>query len=304
VVKSTVIPGTIEHIIIPILEETSGQKAGEGFRVVSNPEFLREGSAVHDFFHPDRIVIGSHDEKAAIILKELYSPLECPKMITSIKTAEMIKYVSNAFLATKISFANEIGNLCKANGTDSYEVFQGVGMDARINPAFFRSGIGFGGSCFPKDVRALIAYAKMSGTELPILDAVMKTNEDQPEKLIRLLKKHLTIQGKTIGILGLAFKPDTDDIRETRAAPVIQRLLAEKAEIVAYDPLAMDNFRKEFPHITYASTAEEVMKADAIMIVTEWPEFEQIDFSGKIVIDGRRIRKARTDARIYEGVCW
>jgi len=304
VVKSTVVPGTTENLIIPILERESGKKSGEGYTIVSNPEFLREGNAVHDFFHPDRVVIGSQDEKSAFIMKDLYYPLSCPVMTTSIKTAEMIKYVSNAFLATKISFANEIGNLCKVNGTDSYEVFQGVGMDSRINPAFFRSGIGFGGSCFPKDVRALIAYANISGTELPILDAVMKTNEDQPDKLIRLLKKHLNIQGKTIGILGLAFKPDTDDIRESRAIPLIQRLLAEEAHVVAYDPLAMDNFRKEFPHITYASTAEEVMKADAILIVTEWPEFEKLNYAGKIVIDGRRVQWAQNKARIYEGVCW
>lgn len=304
IVKSSVIPGTIENTVIPILEETSGKKIGEGFRVASNPEFLREGSAVYDFFHPDRVIIGSNDEMVSKKLKELYNPLECPMMITSIKTAEMIKYVSNAFLATKISFANEIGNLCKANGTDSYEVFQGVGMDSRINPAFFRSGIGFGGSCFPKDVRALIAYAKMSGIELPILDAVMRTNEDQPDKIIRLLKKHLSIQGKLIGILGLAFKPGTDDIRETRAAPVIQQLLADKAQVISYDPLAMDSFRREFPTIKYAATAEEVMVADAILIITEWPQFEELNYAGKIVIDGRRVRGAQDTAKIYEGVCW
>jgi len=304
VVKSTVIPGTIEDVVIPALEKYSGKKAGKGFSVVSNPEFLREGNAVHDFFNPDRVVIGSQDKTSGELMKQLYSPVDCPKMMTSLKTSEMIKYVSNAFLATKISFANEIGNLCKVHGIDSYEVFRGVGMDARINPAFFRSGLGFGGSCFPKDIRALIEFAKMSGTDGSILKAVMETNEDQPKKLIQLLKKYIDIPDKTIGILGLAFKPETDDIRETRAIPVIRALLAEQAKVVAYDPLAMDNFRREFPDITYARTSEEVLMADAILIVTEWPEFDRIDYTGKIVIDGRRVEGAIKTADIYEGVCW
>ena len=304
VVKSTVIPGTIEDVVIPALEKYSGKKAGKGFSVVSNPEFLREGNAVHDFFNPDRVVIGSQDKTSGELMKQLYSPVDCPKMMTSLKTSEMIKYVSNAFLATKISFANEIGNLCKVHGIDSYEVFRGVGMDARINPAFFRSGLGFGGSCFPKDIRALIEFAKMSGTDGSILKAVMETNEDQPKKLIQLLKKYIDIPDKTIGILGLAFKPETDDIRETRAIPVIRALLAEQAKVVAYDPLAMDNFRREFPDITYARTSEEVLMADAILIVTEWPEFDRIDYTGKIVIDGRRVEGAKKTADIYEGVCW
>lgn len=304
VVKSTVIPGTTEGVVIPALEKQSGKKAGKGFSVVSNPEFLREGNAVHDFFNPDRVIIGAQDETSGELVKQLYSPVDCPKMITSLKTSEMIKYVSNAFLATKISFANEIGNLCKVHGIDSYEVFQGVGMDARINPAFFRSGIGFGGSCFPKDVLALIEFAKTSGTERNILQAVITTNEDQPKKLVQLLKRHLDIPGKTIGILGLAFKPGTDDIRETRAIPVVRALLDEKAHIIAYDPLAMDNFRREFPGISYARTAEEVLAADAILIVTEWPEFDRIDYTGKTVIDGRRVERAKKTAGMYEGVCW
>jgi len=304
VVKSTVIPGTIEDVVIPALEKYSGKKAGKGFSVVSNPEFLREGNAVHDFFNPDRVVIGSQDKTSGELVKQLYSPVDCPKMMTSLKTSEMIKYVSNAFLATKISFANEIGNLCKVHGIDSYEVFRGVGMDARINPAFFRSGLGFGGSCFPKDIRSLIEFAKMSGTDGSILKAVMETNEDQPKKLIQLLKKYIDIPDKTIGILGLAFKPETDDIRETRAIPVVRALLAEQAKVVAYDPLAMDNFRREFPDITYARTSEEVLMADAILIVTEWPEFDRIDYTGKIVIDGRRVEGAKKTADIYEGVCW
>jgi UDPglucose 6-dehydrogenase len=156
VVKSTVIPGTTEDVVRPILEEVSQQKAGEDFGVAMNPEFLREGSAVHDFFTPDRIVVGTEDERSRLLLETLYAPFSCPKLFTGILTAEMIKYVSNAFLATKISFANEIGNMCKRLGIDVYEVFAGVGLDSRINPSFFRAGIGFGGSCFPKDVRALL----------------------------------------------------------------------------------------------------------------------------------------------------
>jgi UDPglucose 6-dehydrogenase len=216
----------------------------------------------------------------------------------------MIKYASNAFLATKISFANEIGNVCKKVGIDSYEVFQGVGMDARISPHFFRSGIGFGGSCFPKDVRALIAHARTLGVEPQILDAVIGTNEDQPEKMIELLKQHMDIAGKTIGILGLAFKPDSDDIRESRAIPIIQALCREGARIIAFDPVASDNFRHLFPDISYMKRANDVLNADAVLIVTEWKEFEDLDFRGKLVIDGRRILKARKEAATYEGVCW
>ena len=218
----------------------------------------------------------------------------------------MIKYASNAFLATKISFANEIGNICKKLGIDVYEVFRGVGLDHRINPAFFRAGIGFGGSCFPKDVKALIRKAEELGEEPRILRAVIEVNERQPLKLIELLKKHIpNLKGKTIGILGLAFKPDTDDVRESRAIPIVRALLEERANIIAYDPKAMDNFAKIFPQIKYANSAEDVTaKSEAVLMVTEWKEFEKLNYRGKIVIDGRRIEKAMKEAKIYEGVCW
>ncbi|HRX34483.1 MAG TPA: UDP-glucose/GDP-mannose dehydrogenase family protein [Methanoregulaceae archaeon] len=304
IVKSTVLPGTTEEFVIPILERESGKKASVDFGVASNPEFLKEGSAVDDFFHTDRVVIGINDKKTEEILKDLYSPLDAPIFSTNIRTSEMIKYASNAFLATKISFANEIGNLCKQIGIDSYEVFQGVGLDSRINPSFFRTGIGFGGSCFPKDVRALIAHAQNLGQEPRVLTAVMGTNDDQPGKMIDLLKRHLDIAGKTIGILGLAFKPDSDDIRETRAIPVINMLFQEGAKIKAFDPVAMDNFRPIIPGITYAQNPEDVLSSDAVLILTEWKDFENLDYHGKIVIDGRRIEKARKEAKIYEGVCW
>jgi UDPglucose 6-dehydrogenase len=304
VVKSTVVPGTTEHVVKPAIEAAAHKTAGSEFGLAMNPEFLREGSAVKDFFEPDRIVFGTEDERSRRILAELYRPFHCEKVSTTIKTAEMIKYVSNAFLATKISFANEVGNLCKRSGIDVYEVFRGVGLDRRINPAFFRVGIGFGGSCFPKDVKALIAEAAAWGDDPRILRAVIQVNEAQPLKLLELLKRHISdLRGRRIGLLGLAFKPDTDDIRESRAVPVVERLLAEGAVVVAYDPQAMAAFAKRFPQITYASSAE-VLKSDAVLIITEWPEFEQLDYTGKLVIDGRRIATAQKEAAVYEGVCW
>jgi UDPglucose 6-dehydrogenase len=304
IVKSTVLPGTTSNVVQPVLEEESGKKATVDFGIGSNPEFLKEGSAVKDFFHTDRIVIGANDPKTKKTLEDLYKPLHVPIFTTDIKTAEMIKYVSNAFLATKISFSNEIGNLCKVNEIDSYEVFQGVGMDGRINPQFFRSGIGFGGSCFPKDIHALISFAESQAIDTKILKAVLKTNDDQPQKLIALLKKHLDIRGKTIGILGLSFKPDTDDIRESRAIPVVLSLLQEGARILAYDPMAMPGFEKLFPQISYAQSSKEVLETDALMIITEWNEFFDLDYRGKIVIDGRKLKKAEREAQIYEGICW
>lgn len=306
VVKSTVIPGTTENVVKPIIEENSGKRAFEDFGLAINPEFLREGNAVKDFFNPDRIVIGVKDERTKSVLEKLYAPLNCPKLITNIKTAEMIKYVSNAFLATKISFANEIGNICKKLGIDVYEVFKGVGLDHRVNPAFFRAGIGFGGSCFPKDVKALIRKAEELGEQPKILKAVIEVNEKQPLRMIELLKKHIPdLKNRRIGVLGLAFKPDTDDIRESRAVPIIKALMEEGCKIIAYDPRAMVSFAKAFPQIDYATSAEDaIVNSDAVLILTEWKEFERLDYSGKIVIDGRRIEKAKNDALVYEGVCW
>ena len=306
VVKSTVIPGTTENVVKPIIEKRSGKNAFKDFGLAMNPEFLKEGNAVHDFFNPDRIVMGIKDERTKNVLETLYEPFNCPKLVTDIKTAEMIKYASNAFLATKISFANEIGNICKKLGVDVYEVFKGVGLDHRINPAFFRAGIGFGGSCFPKDVRALIAKAEELGVNPKILRAIIEVNEEQPMRMIELLKKHVSsLRGRRIGILGLAFKPDTDDVRESRAIPIVEKLIEEGAEIIAYDPEATDNFRKIFPYISYANSAKEVVaKSDAVLIVTEWKEFEELNYEGKIVIDGRRLEKAMKEAKIYEGVCW
>lgn len=304
VTKSTVLPGTIESLIIPILEKESGKKAFVDFGLASNPEFLKEGTAIEDFFQTDRIVIGTHDKKTRDLLEKIYRPLKVPIFLTTLRTSEMIKFVSNAFLATKISFANEVGNLCKEQGIDSYAVFEGVGLDTRINPKFFRTGIGFGGSCFPKDVNALIAHAKTRGIKTRVLSSVMAINDEQPKRMIALLKKHINPKGHTVGVLGLAFKPDTDDIRESRAIPIIDMLMRAGARVKVYDPVAMDNFRETYPDISYASSASDVLEADAILIVTEWSEFESLDFRGKLVIDGRRLEKARREAAVYEGVCW
>ncbi len=301
IVKSTVVPGTTESLI-PVLEK-NGKKIGEDFGLAMTPEFLKEGCALEDFFKPDRIVIGFYDEKSKEILDRLYKDFDCPKLYTNLKTAEMIKYASNSFLATKVSFINEIGNICKKLGINTYEVADGMGYDDRIERKFLNAGVGFGGSCFPKDVNALIAKADEIGEESKLLKEVIGLNERQPLKLIELLKKHVPdLKEKNIGILGLAFKSETDDVRESRAIPVVRKLLEEGASVKAYDPKAIENFKKHFPDLKYCS-AEEVLDSDAILILTDWDEFKNLDYSGKVVIDGRRLLKAK-EARVYEGICW
>lgn len=305
VVKSTVPPGTTQDVVIPLLEKHSRKLAGKEFGVGMNPEFLREGAAVQDFLHPDRIVIGWFDEQTKKVLTALYEGFSCPIVKTSLSAAEMIKYASNAFLATKISFINEIGNACKKLGVDTYEVAEGMGLDTRIGGAFLNAGIGWGGSCFPKDVNGLITWGKQQmGEEFLVAQSARDVNEKQPLKLVQILEKHLPkLHGKTIGILGVAFKPNTDDIRESRAIPIVKNLLDKGTQIKIYDPMAMENFKACFPHLTYCSCAEEVLDADAILILTIWDEFRQLDYRGKIVIDGRKLDEARA-AKIYEGVCW
>ena len=304
VVKSTVLPGTTERIILPLLEQYSDKKVGIDIGLAMNPEFLKEGVAIKDFLEPDRIVIGTYDEKSKRTLREFYQNFSCPLVETSLSAAEMIKYASNTFLATKISFINEIGNLCKKLDIDTYDVATGMGLDRRIGRPFLDSGIGWGGSCFPKDVDALIAWAKENKEDTRIIKSIRDVNSDQPLKLIEMLKKHIPkLKGKTIGILGLAFKPNTDDIRESRTIPIIQELLKNGAHIKAYDPQAMTKFQQLYPQIQYCSKASEVLNSDAILITTKWKEFTTLDYHGKIVIDGRRINEAKT-AKIYEGVCW
>ena len=293
VVRSTVAPGTTEEVVIPSIDNVA---------VCVNPEFSREGKALYDFLNPQRIIIGERDKESGDVLEALYSSFDSPILRTDLRTAEMIKYASNAFLATKISFINEIGNICKQLGIDIHKVAEGMGYDERIGNKFLKAGIGFGGSCLPKDTRALIAKSRAVGYEPKILPQVLELNDEQPSRMLELLKKHLPVKGKTIGILGLAFKPGTDDTRGARAINIVELLLEEGACIRAYDPQAMPNFRRQFPQIEYSSP-DEVLRADAILILTEWDEFEKLDYSGKIVIDGRGISAARK-ARIYEGICW
>ena len=299
--KSTVTPGTTEELVIPILEE-SGKKAGEDFGVCMCPEFLREGQAIYDFMNPARIIIGEYDGMSGDMLSKLYRSYNVPILRTNLKVAEMIKLASNTFLATKISFINEIGNICKQLGIDTYQVANGMGLDDRIGDKFLNAGIGFGGSCLPKDLRILIASAKQLGYEARILKEVLDLNNEQALKPVELLQKHISIKGATIGILGLAFKPGTDDIRESRAIEIVRALLKEGALVKAYDPMAVANFEKLFPDIAYV-TKEEVLDCDAVLILTEWLEFNELDYRGKIIIDGRRVLKAE-EARIYEGICW
>jgi len=304
VVKSTVLPGTTQQIILPLVETYSGKKIGTDIGLAMNPEFLKEGVAVKDFLEPDRIVIGSSDEKSRTTLRQLYQNFTCPFVETSLSAAEMIKYASNTFLATKISFINEIGNLCKTLGIDTYDVATGMGLDRRIGRPFLDSGIGWGGSCFPKDIDALITWAKEKQIPTRIIESTRQVNTDQPLRLIHILKKHLPhLRGKIIGVLGLAFKPDTDDIRDSRAIPIVTELLRQGAQVKAYDPHAMENFKKLFPSIEYCSSPSEALSSDAVLITTKWKEFTSLNYQGKIVIDGRRIEQAK-NAKIYEGVCW
>lgn len=303
VVKSTVVPETCEKTVIPLLEKYSGKKFRVDFGVAMNPEFLKEGSALDDFFAPDRIVIGSTDRKSVETLKQLYKNFKCPILETSFREAEMIKYASNAFLATKISFINEIGNVCKKIGIDTNVVAKGIGFDKRINPYFLRSGIGFGGSCFPKDVVALIYKATEHGYHPRLLRAVLDVNKEQPLKLLEIIEKH-NIKNKKIAILGLTFKAGTDDIRESPAISIIKELLIEEPKLYLYDPMAMENVRRIFPHLNYAKTAQEAVdKADIVLILTEWPEFRDLDYGNKPVIDGKNVFNEK-NPKNYEGICW
>ncbi len=283
------------------------KKLKEDFSVAMNPEFLKEGSALNDFFHPDRIIMGIGDERGRMVLDELYRSFSCPKLCTSIKTAEMTKYVSNAFLATKISFSNEIGNLCKKLEIDVYEVMKGVGLDHRIGPKFLSAGAGFGGSCFPKDVSALITLAEQNGENPILLKSTIEINKQQPGRLVELLKSRVgELKNKRIAILGLAFKDNTDDMRDSRAIPVIEGLLARGAIIAAYDPMACQAMEKIFPSINYCRSAAEALEgSEGCLVMTEWPEFEELHdefdrMRKKIIIEGRRILSCEG----YEGICW
>ncbi len=311
VVKSTIIPGSTEEHVIPILERESGKKAGRDFGVVMNPEFLREGVAVEDFMEPDRIVIGSHDARSGDVIESLYYKFKAPVLRVNLRTAEMIKYTANAMLATKISFINEVGNVCKRLDVDVYDVAKGIGMDHRIGPHFISAGPGFGGSCFPKDVKALLHKASDVGVKTRLLESVLAVNDAQPTVMLRLLTAGRKLKGAKVAVLGLAFKAGTDDMRESPAIPIVEGLLKEGAEVAAYDPAALDNARCVFgDRIAYARSVKgAVAGADLAVVVTEWPEFKTLDLSGmakKSVFDARHVvnRDLLPDDVEYEGLCW
>ncbi|MBX8633846.1 MAG: UDP-glucose/GDP-mannose dehydrogenase family protein [Candidatus Thermoplasmatota archaeon] len=302
VVKSTVVPGTTEGVVKKIIENISGKKAGIDFGLGMNPEFLKEGGAVNDFMKPDRVVIGSFDETTKKVLEDIYAPFTAPKIFTDCTTAEMIKYASNIFLSARVALINEIGNVSKVLGIDTRVVARTIGMDRRIGPLFLNAGAGFGGSCFRKDASAFSSLADELGVDTPIVDAVLTQNERQPLKLVEMLEKRMKIAGKRVAVLGLSFKPDSDDVRDAPSIRVVGELLKKGAEVIAFDPKAMENFRKLFPGITYAaSPAEAAGGSDAIIIVTEWKEFsDPLIYGGKLVVDGRGVTKTSN----YEGICW
>ena len=281
VTKSTVPIGTGEHIRKLITER---KKTRANFGVVSNPEFLREGAAINDFMRPDRVVIGSRDEEAIAIMKDLYRPLyliEAPFVITSLEAAELTKYAANAFLATKVSFINEIANLCDKIGCDVHDVARGIGMDKRIGSKFLHPGPGFGGSCFPKDTRALASVARHYDSASLIVDAVIEVNQRQGEHMLTKIRKLVgPLKGKTLAVLGLAFKPETDDMRESPAVGIIRCLLEDGAAIRAYDPVAKAEAMKLLPEVFYADDEYTAVKgADALVFVTEWNQFRALDMT-------------------------
>ncbi len=278
------------------------KKGDTEFDVASNPEFLREGSAVEDFMHPDRIVVGVESERARDMMVEIFKVFEDRILITNIDTAELIKHASNSFLAMKISFVNLMADLCERTDADIESVAKGMGLDERIGNKFLRAGIGYGGSCFPKDVRALIKIGEDLGVNMDLLRDVDKINMDRVANILGKLKKALWIlKDKKIAVLGLAFKPETDDIRNAPSVPIIQALLAEGAHVTLYDPQAMDNMKGVIEHhpprVTYADSAENALEgANAALLVTEWEDFKQLDFkkakelmANPIFIDGRNV---------------
>jgi UDPglucose 6-dehydrogenase len=309
VMKSTVPAGTGVAVRRMFAEQGKG-----GLAYVSCPEFLKEGSAVEDFLHPDRVVVGDVGDWAGDAVVELYSPLNAPLVRTDIASAEMVKLASNAFLATKISFINEIANVCEETGADVVEVARGMGLDERIGPKFLQAGIGFGGSCFPKDVDALKQLAGNSGYHFQLLTAVIEVNELQKRRVIGKLQKHLGgLVGKRVALFGLAFKPNTDDMREASSLVLSARLNADGALVTAYDPVAEEQARKLVSGISFAeSPLDAARDADAVVLVTEWPEFLELDWAelartmrGELVIDGRNALDpdaVRAAGLLYEGV--
>lgn len=316
VVKSTVVPGMVEEQLEPLLETASERQTGEEFGIAVNPEFQSQGSAVEDFMEPDKLVLGTdNDENALRLLHELYEPLVAandgavPIVETGRREAAMVKYANNVFLAGKISLINELGNLCKEFGVDSYEVAEAIGLDDRISAQFLRSGVGWGGSCFPKDTDALRAAARSVGYEPELLDAVVAVNDGQPRRMLELLEEHIDIENERIAVLGLAFKSGTDDIRGSRATLVIEGLCERGATVVAYDPVATVAMADQFPDIEYTDSAASALSgAGGALVLTDWDEFAALDgefdaMSGSIVVDGRRVVEPH-EGMTYEGLTW
>jgi UDPglucose 6-dehydrogenase len=321
VVKSTVVPGTTEDVVGQALEEASLRRIGPDIGLAMNPEFLREGVAVADFLEPDRIVLGGIDERTLDVLSELYAVFEdTPILRVDPRTAEMVKYTSNALLATLISFSNEIGNLCGELGTDVVEVLEGVHLDRRFSPVvdghrvepglltYLAAGCGFGGSCFPKDVKALVAHGEAAGVGMPMLRSVLDTNEAQPRVLVDRLRRHLDLEGARVTVLGAAFKPGTDDVRESATLTVVRELRDAGAGVVLHDPIALDNARESLgaEGIEYVSDLGVALEAtDAVLLVTSWPEYRQVpdllDGRDIPVIDGRRVLDPDSVAS-YDGI--
>jgi UDPglucose 6-dehydrogenase len=324
IVKSTVIPGTTVGLVRTALERASGKIAGQGFGLGMNPEFLTEGTAVADFSHPDRLVLGGIDARTHNVLCELYSSFDAvvPRVVTNPTTAEMIKYASNAVLATMISFSNEIARLCTAvGGVDAIEVMRGVhqasyftirrGDDRLTAPivSFLEPGCGFGGSCLPKDVTALIGQGREKGLALNLLQSVLDINRGQTDEIMRLIGRHFaSLQDVPVAVLGIAFKPDTDDVRESPAFPIIRRLKAQGARLTAYDPVARPTAHEDLAGVNLVgSLREAVGDAKIVVLVTRWAEFSQLagllDELGQrpLVVDGRRVLDPRAFAQ-YEGI--
>src|SRR6059058_1351469 len=294
--KSTVPVGT-GNLVREVIERH--QTTPVPFDVVSNPEFLREGSAIEDTLRPDRIVIGPPTQQVAMTLLELYAPLERPMIITDVPSAEMIKYASNAFLATKISFINAVANICELAGADVTQVMKGMGLDARIGPAFLQAGLGYGGSCFPKDTDSLVHTAAARGVDFVLLRAAVEINQERAGHFVRMIEKALApLDDKRVAVLGLAFKPNTDDMREAKSTEVVERLVQLGAQVRAYDPVAMENAKRVLPASVvycdspYAAAAD----ADAVALVTEWNEFKLLNLERllavlrrPVIFDGRNL---------------
>ena len=284
------------------------------FDIASNPEFLREGSALEDFLHPDRVVIGCNSEKAASLLVNLYTPLNAPVLVTDLASAELIKHASNSFLAMKISYINAVAQVCEKTGADINKVAVGLGLDKRIGMDFLKAGIGYGGTCFPKDLRAFVSIAEECGLDFGILREVDKVNENMWQSFVGKIENMLGgVSGKTIALLGLAFKPNTDDMRSAPSIPIAETLIQMGAKVRAYDPVAMENAKKVLPELEYFSGPYEAAQgADAVAILTEWQEFKAIDFSklqiamkGKVLADGRNMyspERMRELGFVYSGI--